>query len=375
MSEMDQARALKGRLVLEDAVVPGRIEVTGDRISSVAADSTAGNGPLVCPGFVDVHIHGWAGHDAMGGPTALDGMSRALLARGITAFLPTAVTAPSRGLRSFAEQVAAWSESSPTDGATPLGFNLEGPCISHGRPGAQNPEHIQEPSDYTGAAGRLVRDGLRIMTVAPERPGALELIEYLSSAGVIASLGHSDATAAEAAAGYLAGARTTTHLFNAMSAIDHHAPGLAMEALSNDAAYVELVADGLHVDPALWPLLLRMKPADRLILVSDAIPFAGLGDGRFDLGGVPVKVAGGACRTEDGGKLAGSISAIDEGVRNLVASGVSIPAAVGAASRNPLALLGVHDRGRIAPGQIADLLVLDGDLAVDRVMKAGVWVS
>jgi len=188
-------------------------------------------------------------------------------------------------------------------------------------------------------------------------------------------LGHSAATLEEARAGYAAGGRTTTHLFNAMSGVVHHAPGLAVAALTDDAVYVELIADGHHVDRALWPIITRTKPADRLVLVSDAMPMAGTGDGRTALGGLEVQVVGSRATLLGTDTLAGSVIALDSAVRNLAASGIALPAAAAAASRNPLALLGVTDRGRIAVGQRADLVELDDDLEVRRVARDGAWVS
>jgi N-acetylglucosamine-6-phosphate deacetylase len=191
---------------------------------------------------------------------------------------------------------------------------------------------------------------------------------------VVVSLGHSNATAAQAALGNAAGAKSTTHLFKAMSGVEQHAPGLAVTALTHDAAYVELVADGFHVDPAVWPIILRTKPADRLMLVSDAISLAGTGDGRSTLGGLEVEVHDGQCRLVSNGALAGSVIAVDAGVRQLVAAGVALPRAMGAASYRPLELLGIEDRGRIAPGQRANLVELDDNLRVLRVMLEGNWV-
>jgi len=211
------------------------------------------------------------------------------------------------------------------------------------------------------------------MTVAPEREGALDLVEWLARAGVNVSLGHSNATADDASAGYAAGARTTTHLFNAMSGVDNHRPGLAVTALTDDHAYVELVADGLHVERSVWPIILRAKPAGRLILVSDAIGLAGTGDGRMRIGELEVEVRNGACRLVSDGRLAGSVIALDTAVRNLAGSGVALPLAVQAASRNGLELLGVTERGLLAPGQRDDVVELDDQLNVLRVMKAGRW--
>ena len=158
-----------------------------------------------------------------------------------------------------------------------------------------------------------------------------------------------------------------------MSGVDHRAPGLAVTALLDDRAYVELIADGVHVDPALWPLVTRLKPVERLVLVSDALPLAGMGDGRGRLGPLEIEVVGERATLAGTTTLAGSVIALDSAVRNLVASGASVPAAVAAASRNPLDLLGVADRGRIAVGQRADLVELDADLTVGRVMRGGTW--
>jgi N-acetylglucosamine-6-phosphate deacetylase len=363
-----------GRLVLEGGVVAGRIEVEGSRISAVAPDDRGSDGPYLAPGFVDVHCHGWGGHDAMGDEAALNGMARALLPHGVTSFLPTAVTAPMSALTEFAGQVRRWSSAGgDPEGADGLGFNIEGPFISAAKKGAQNPDHIADPAAVTTAELEPLLDGLRIMTVAPERAGALEVIRWLASRGVQVSLGHSNATAAEAAAGYEAGGRTTTHLFNAMSGVDNHPPGLAVTALADDGAYAELVADGFHVERALWPVIVRSKPADRLVLVSDAVSLAGTGDGRTNLGGMEVEVRDMQCRLVSDGRLAGSVIALDSAVRNLARSGIPLHAVVRAASRNPLELIGVTDRGRIAPGQLADLVELDEELQVTRVMKSGRW--
>jgi N-acetylglucosamine-6-phosphate deacetylase len=311
----------------------------------------------------------------MGDTAALDGMARHLLRHGITSFLPTAVTAPLSSLVTFAQRVRAWLPVAPSDGAQPLGFNLEGPFLAEARRGAHDATFLLAPADVDRDDLEPLVDGLRVATIAPELPGATDLIGWLRERGVVSSLGHSAATLAQGRAGYAAGATSTTHLFNAMTGVDHRAPGLAVAALLDDEAYVELIADGVHVDPALWPLITRLKPADRLLLVSDAIALAGMGDGRGWIGGLEVEVAGGRVTLVGTTTLAGSVIALDDSVRNLVASGVPLPAAVAAASRNPLALLGVADRGRIAVGQRADLVELDDALRVRRVMRAGVWVA
>ncbi len=368
-----EAGVVRGRLVLDDQIVPGRLHVLDGLIAAIEPDDAEASGPFVMPGFVDVHVHGWGGHDAMGSREDLDGMARALLRHGVTSFLPTAVTATLDTLRAFADRVREWMPSAPADGSSPLGFNLEGPFISPARKGAQNPAFIIHASDVAFSALEPLLPGMRIMTVAPEIPGGLDLVRWLAANGVAPSLGHSAATLDEARAGYAAGGRTTTHLFNAMTGIVHHAPGLAVAALTDDAAYVELIADGHHVHPSIWPIITRTKPADRLILVSDALAIAGMGEGRSLSGGLDVEVRGSRLTLAGTDTLAGSVIALDSAVRNLVRSGMGLPSASAAASRNPLALLGVTDRGRLAAGQRADLVELGDDLEVVRVASNGEW--
>ena len=369
--------AVRGRLVLEDRVAVGTIGIEDGRIASVDLDEGATDDslPYIAPGFVDVHVHGWGGHDAMGGRAALDGMARGLLRRGVTSFLPTAVTAPLPDLAEFAETVRAWRPTAPDDGAEPIGFNLEGPFLAESKRGAHDPAHLIAPSSVDAADLEPLLDGLRVITIAPELPGAIELIALLDGRGVIVSLGHSAATAKQAEAGYVAGARSTTHLFNAMTGVDHRHPGLAVAALLDDNTWVELIADGIHVDPALWPLIRRLKPADRLLLVSDALPLAGTDAIEGVVGGLKVEVRNGRVTLAGTSTLAGCAEALDVGVRNLALAGVPLPDAVAAATRAPLSLLGVDDRGRIAIGQRADLVELNRAYRVGRVMRGGEWRS
>lgn len=375
----DNGLIVSGRLVLDDRVEDGRITVEDGVIAAVepaGGDAAAGaGGAFIAPGFVDVHVHGGGGHDAMGDAAALTGMARHLLRHGVTAFLPTAVSAPISSLAAFAERVRAWLPHAPSDGAEPLGFDLEGPFLADARRGAHDPINLRSPVDVRLDDIEPLVDGLRLLTIAPELPGAIELIGWLRERGVATSLGHSAATVEQARAGYAAGATSTTHLFNAMGGVDHRAPGLAVAALADDAVWVELIADGVHVHPALWPLITRLKPVGRLLLVSDAMALAGMGDGRARVGGLEVEVVGQRVTLVGTMTLAGSVITLDDAVRNLVGSGVPLPAAVAAASRNPLALLGVTDRGRIAVGQRADLVELDERLQVRRVMRAGRWMS
>jgi len=363
---------VSGRLVLDDGIVPGHLRVEAGRIVAVEPDPGAPTDVLVAPGFVDVHVHGWGGHDAMGGRDALDGMARALARHGVTSFLPTSVTAPLERLTAFADSVRAWLPEAPHDGAEPLGFDMEGPFLAESRRGAHPAELLRHPADVPEAVLETFLDGLRVMTVAPELRGAPQLIARLAALGVRVSLGHSAASTAQARAGYAAGARSTTHLFNAMTGITHREPGLALAALLDDAAWVELIADGLHVDPDVWPLIWRLKPADRVMLVSDAIALAGSGRTQGWVGELEVRVDGDRVTLVDGGNLAGSVTALDLEVARVAQAGIPLADAVRAASGNPAALLGLDDRGRLARGLRADLVVLDAaSLAVRQVLREG----
>lgn len=374
LAERRRPASVVGRIVLDDRVMAGRITIEDEWIVAVEPYDAGASGPFVAPGFVDVHVHGWGGHDAMGPPVDLDGMARALLRRGVTSFLPTAVTASLPDLAAFAERVRRWLPNAPRDGAQPLGFNIEGPFIATARKGAQDPAWIRDAAGVDRAGLEPLLDGLRLMTVAPETEGALDLIAWLTGRGVTVSAGHSAADLASARAGYAAGASSTTHLFNAMSGIDHHAPGLAVAALTADDVYVELIADGHHVHPALWPMITRTKPADRLVLVSDAVSLAGTGAVRGTIGALEVQVKGDRCTLRSTGALAGSLIALDSAVRNLAEAGLPLLLAVAAASRNPATLVGASDRGRLAVGQRADLVELDAGLRVQRVMRGGEWL-
>jgi N-acetylglucosamine-6-phosphate deacetylase len=278
-------------------------------------------------------------------------------------------------LRRFADDVRQWLPLAPADGAAPLGFNLEGPFLSHARRGAHDPAHMRAPADVPPADLEALLDGLRLVTIAPELPGAIEMIGTLNSRGVRVSLGHSAATLAEAEAGYAAGATSTTHLFNAMSGVHHRQPGLAVAALADDAVYVELILDGHHVHPSLLPVVTRTKPADRLLLVSDAISIAGIGDGRTRVGSLELQVVDGRCTVVGTSTVAGSVIALDAAVRTLAGAGGPLPAAVAAATANPAAMLGLTDRGRIATGLRADLVELDDELRVRRVMRGVEWIE
>jgi N-acetylglucosamine-6-phosphate deacetylase len=366
---------VSGRLVLGDEVRLGHILIEDGAIAAIEADPAVPEDVTVVPGFIDVHVHGWGGHDAMGGPEALDGMARALAQRGVTSFLPTSVTASFERLTDFAASVRGWMPGAPLDGAEPLGFNMEGPFLAESRKGAHPAGLLRHPADLDEDRLATFVEGLRVITIAPELRGGPELIARLAALGVRVCLGHSAATVAEARRGYAAGAVSTTHLFNAMGGVVHRDPGLALAALLDDEAWVELIADTLHVDPELWPLIWRLKPAERVLLVSDAIALAGSGRTRGWLGELEVVVDGDRVTLVEGGNLAGSVTALDLELASVVQAGIALPAAVRAASTNPAELLGLGDRGRLEPGGRADLVELDASLRVRRVMRQGTWIA
>jgi len=374
MTDPRRPSSLSGQLVLDGRLLPGRVHIDDGRIAAIEAEPAAPPDLFIAPGFIDVHVHGWGGHDAMGGPAALSGMARALARRGVTTFLPTSVTATFEKLTIFAGSVRAWMPAAPEDGAEPLGFNMEGPFLAEARKGAHPAHLLRHPADLDEATLASWLDGLRIMTIAPELRGALELIHRLAGGGVRVSLGHSAATVAEARAGYAAGAVTTTHLFNAMVGLLHRGPGLALAALLDDAVWVELIADRQHVDADLWPIIWRLKPEGRLLLVSDAIALGGTTQTRGRLGELEIEVHGDRVTLLGSDTLGGSVTALDREVHNLTGAGAAVPFAVRTATANPAALLGLDDRGRLEAGLRADLVVLDAGLGVRRVMRHGAWI-
>lgn len=364
--------SIAGRLVVDGAIRRGRVEVENGVIASVEF-TERGEGPLISPGLVDIHVHGACGEDVMSGREALARVGRFLLRHGVTSFLPTSVSAPISEVLKFAATVRDFAHDNAGATAQALGVHLEGPYLSTLRKGAQNEAHILAPSDVPFARIGPMADVLRLVTVAPELPGAREFIAAAVSHSVAISLGHSTATADEANAGFNAGARSTTHLFNAMTGIDHHHPGLAAVALARDDVYVELIADGEHVDRTLWSTVWRTKPADRLILVSDAVSLAGLPGGHAVLGGLPVEIANDRAVLSGTDTLAGSLLSLDAAVHNVVAAGLTFERAIQAVTENPLRLIGVGDRGTIRPGLRADLVSWTDDLRVERVMLGGTW--
>ncbi len=328
-----------------------------------------GGGWLV-PGFIDLHVHGGGGHDFTESAEAMVAGVAYHRGHGTTR---TLISLMASSLDAMCEQLG-WLAGLARLDERVAGAHLEGPFLAQARCGAQNVAQLQLPDRQVLA--KLLDAGqgyVRAVTIAPELPGAIGLIADLTEAGVLAAIGHTDADYSQAAAGFAAGAALTTHLFNAMSAIGHREPGAAVAALESTAAF-EVINDGVHVHPAMVRLAAR-HGSHRLVLVTDAMSATGVGDGTYVLGGLPVTVVAGKARSAESGSLAGSTLTMDEAFRRAVRQvGLPIADAVAAASTNPARLLGLADRcGSIAAGLAADLVLLDDDLRVRRVMIAGEW--
>ena len=356
---------------------PERLLIANGRITAETTTADAvrqfdGEGLTVVPGFIDLQINGAAGRDLTADPESIWQVGAALGRFGVTAFLPTIVTSPP----AVAEAARRTLASGPPDGysgATPLGLHLEGPFLNPGRLGAHDPGHAR-PVDALLARDWSPDSGVRMVTLAPELPGATQLAADLARRGVIVAAGHSLATVDEASAGFDAGIRYVTHLFNAMPALDHRAPGLVAAALANPRVTVGLIPDGLHVHPTLVDLVWRLCGPDRLSIVTDAIAALGMPPGRYPLGDADVAVDDDGARLDDG-RLAGSVIGLDAGLRNLMAfTGAPLDHAVAAVTRIPATLLGDGTRGSLEPGGRADLTLLDHDRRPVLTIRDGVII-
>ncbi len=320
---------------------------------------------ILAPGFVEMHIHGGAGHDVMNAdPSDLAAVERLLFKHGVTGYFPTTVTAPLDQTWSALDRLAnaieraAADNSSRGERAQPLGIHLEGPFISHVRRGVHPPENIMLPT--LSAFDRFweaARGQIRVMTIAPELEGAREVIAEAARRGVCVSLGHSDADLSSARAAVAAGARHATHGFNAMRPLDHREPGIVGEMLTDSRLSADIIADGIHLDPAIVELFLKAKGVDAAVLITDAISATGMPDGRYRLGSFEVEVKNGRCLA--GGKLAGSVLTMDRAVRNVMQfAHWNLQHAVRLATLNPARVTGLANRGKLEAGAEADFVVL-----------------
>jgi N-acetylglucosamine-6-phosphate deacetylase len=375
---------------LTDSVIlteDGRIIAIGHRdevkIPAGAIDYIAA-GMLVAPGFVDVHIHGAGGHDVMEAtPAALDCITSTVARYGTTSILATTVTASvdetCRSLEGIAQYIRAhekFEQDSGGPSAEILGIHLEGPFISKARRGVHPPDAIVRPSVQILEKFRTAADGLiRIITVAPEIPGALDLIQAAVANGIVAAIGHTDANYDQTQAAIQAGARHTVHFYNAMRPFSHRDPGIIGAVLTEPDVTAEVIADGIHVAGPAIQVLLGTKGFDTVLLASDATAATGMPDGDFRLGNFEVVVKDGVCRNA-GGKLAGSTLTLDRALRYIVALGVPLVDAVRMATILPARRVSLAGKkGIIALGADADLVVLAPDLRVVGVMTRGTGLA
>jgi N-acetylglucosamine-6-phosphate deacetylase len=335
---------------------------------------------ILAPGLIDIHIHGGAGHDVMqGSDESLAAIERMLAQHGVTSYCPTTVTAPLDFTLGSLEKLGKAVQRAESNGrsdsprARPLGMHLEGPFLSQARRGVHLPLYLQLPSleifnqMWDSAAGHV-----RMLTIAPELDGALELISDVSRRGVCVSIGHSNATLAQAQAGIRAGARHATHSFNAMRRLDHRDPGLLGAILTNRAVTADIIVDGLHVEPVVVDLFMRAKGLDGAVLVTDGISAAGMPDGTYHLGSFEVQVRGNRC--ESFGKLAGSVLTLDRAVRNAMEfAQLSFQDSLRMATVNPARVLGIaHRKGLLQSGADADIAVFSPAGEVVQTIVGGV---
>lgn len=324
----------------------------------------------VVPGFIDVHVHGAAGHDTMHAtPAAIFGMAEFFARHGVTSFYPTTMTMPPAAIQSALENLADLPQ--PTQGAQHLGAHVEGPYLNLEYKGAQSPDYFRlpNPQEYQGW---LETGVLKLMTVAPEMDSAFEMITALHQHQVEFALGHSGATYDQAVRSFDWGVHQVTHVFNGMVGLHHREPGALGAALTDDRVYAQLIADGIHVHPGAIRLLLRAKGTERVMLITDSIEAAGLSDGKYELGGQTVTVTQGIARI-GGGNLAGSTLTMDQAVRNILSwTDLTLNQVIQIATSVPATAMHIDQhKGHLRAGYDADLIVLDRELKVVMTIVAG----
>jgi N-acetylglucosamine-6-phosphate deacetylase len=370
-------RLWDGRKVVESPVIvveDGRIASIASRKEAAipAGELHAFPGLTLGPAFFDVHIHGSAGHDVMEAtPEALLTIGNFLVKRGVGAYLATTVTAPIdatlRSLNGLAKLIEKAQEGAQEQITTwPIGIHLEGPFLSHAKRGVHPPDLLLAPQiDVFDRMFEAAEGHVRLMTLAPELPGAAELAAHATAKGVRVSVGHSNATAAETDPVLAAGATSATHTFNAMRPLDHREPGILGVVLTRDDLFAELICDGIHTAPELVRLWWKAKGAERAILITDGMAAAGMPDGQYMLGGFPVQVANGKAMAN--GVLAGSVLTLDRAL-----TGATVENGLRLLGANPAAMTGFSDRaGSVAVGQPANLVAVDAAGRLVQAIHAG----
>ena len=375
---MSSIRVLRGRAQLGLYMEPATVVIEGDRIASVQrvheASGNFGDGvriddvDIISAGLIDLQVNGGNGAEIGDSTEAIDHVSAWLPGTGVTSWLPTVVTAPAEF---YPGVFAAWGRIDRERGATPLGYHLEGPFLSPAKKGAHVLEYI-EAADDAIIDHWLQQTGIRIVTLAAEREGNLDRIKRLSTAGIVVSLGHTNATYEQFRAGIDAGATKATHLFNTMPNIHHRDPGAMVAALNDDRITAGIIPDGIHTHPGMVRLALRAKGVDRMLVVSDMMSAAGLEPGAYGLGGQTVTVDETSARLSDG-TLAGSIITMDAAVRKLVEwSDATRAEALHMSTAVPARVIGEPDRGVLRAGAVADITVWDSSMNVRETIVGGV---
>ncbi|MEV4197272.1 N-acetylglucosamine-6-phosphate deacetylase [Micromonospora globbae] len=363
---------VSGKVVTPTGVIrQGCVEWDGDRITAVAEYPSIRDGHWILPGFVDMHTHGGGGHTFTTGDADQAREAATFhLRHGTTTLLASLVSSP------FALMRAATAAFRPlVDEGVLAGIHFEGPYLSTARCGAQNPEHLRDPStDELAELIELGGDAIRMVTLAPERDGALEAVKLLTAHRVVAAVGHTDATYDETRAAVAAGASVATHLFNGMRPVHHREPGPVVALLEAPNVICELVADGVHLHDGMLTFATSVAGPERAALVTDAMAAAGMPDGEYELGGQAVTVSDGVARLSRDGAIAGSTLTMDAALRHAVAAGIPMADAARMVATTPARAIGLGDRlGALQVGLRADLVVLDDDLNVVRVLRAGAW--
>lgn len=363
-----------GKVVTPAGVIrQGCVEINGERITAVAEYPSVRDGYWILPGFVDMHTHGGGGHTFTTGDADQARAAAGFhLRHGTTTLLASLVSSPFELMR------AATTAYRPlvTEGVL-AGIHFEGPYLAAARCGAQNPAYLRDPStdELTELLG-LGRGTIRMVTLAPERDGATAAIKLLAAHGVVSAIGHTDATYEQTQAAIAAGASVATHLFNGMRPVHHREPGPVVALLEAPSVVCELVADGVHLHDGMLGYVTTTAGVDRAALITDAMAAAGMPDGEYELGGQTVTVTTGVARLANDGAIAGSTLTMDAALRHAVATGIAVAEAARMVSTTPARAIGLGDRvGALAPGLRADLVVLDDDLNVVRVMRAGSWLD
>ncbi|AJY75640.1 N-acetylglucosamine-6-phosphate deacetylase [Paenibacillus beijingensis] len=370
-----------GALVIQDGVIqyagPREGWALGLAYSNSAGpayDIVDAGGGWIVPGFVDIHIHGGYGSDFMdASEEAIGTITRFHAQHGTTTLLATTMTQTKERIDAVLETVAGYSRSDAR-AAKVAGVHLEGPFISPRYPGSQNPAHIVDPDLEWMKEWQSRFPGLvKIVTMAPEREGALPVIRYGSEHGIVMSAGHTAAVRAEMEAAIEAGLRHSVHMFNAMTPLHHREPGVVGTIMARDEMSAEIIADGIHVHPLCVGIMARLKDKGNLVLITDAMSAAGLGDGMYKLGGLDVIVKGREARLYEGDSLAGSTLTMAEGFRFMVREiGLTVPEASLLASANPARMIGMDGKlGDIRPGYAADLVWLSEELELKQVWIDG----